>query len=146
MRFSKQENWRGLPCPSPGDLLDPGIEPTSLTSPTLASRFFTDRIWLFNTFITILSEKRERRMWRENVENLCREVTKVWQSILSMFLEFSSPIYGLRPHNLTYREPDSLEFSSCHWKYGFLKLPLPKHHPVASPHPKKQKLLSLNTY
>ena len=30
-----------LPCPPPGDLPDPGIEPTSLTSPALASRFFT---------------------------------------------------------------------------------------------------------
>ena len=27
MRFSKQEYWRGLPFPSPGDLLNPGIKP-----------------------------------------------------------------------------------------------------------------------
>ena len=27
--------------PSPGDLLNPGIEPASLASPALASRFFT---------------------------------------------------------------------------------------------------------
>ena len=27
--FSKQENWSGLPFPSPGDLPDPGIEPGS---------------------------------------------------------------------------------------------------------------------
>ena len=26
MRFSRQENMSGLPCPSPGDLPDPGIE------------------------------------------------------------------------------------------------------------------------
>ena len=25
--FSRQEYWSGLPFPSPGDLLDPGIEP-----------------------------------------------------------------------------------------------------------------------
>ena len=30
-----------MPCPLAGDLLDPGIEPTSLTSPALAGRFFT---------------------------------------------------------------------------------------------------------
>ena len=30
MEFSKQEYWSGLPFPSPGDLLDPGIEPGSL--------------------------------------------------------------------------------------------------------------------
>ena len=27
--FSKQEYWSGLPCPSPGDLPDPGLEPVS---------------------------------------------------------------------------------------------------------------------
>ena len=30
-----------FPCPSPGDLPDPGIEPTSLLPPALASGFFT---------------------------------------------------------------------------------------------------------
>ena len=39
MEFSRQEYWNGLPCPPPGDLPDPGIELTSLTSP--AGRFFT---------------------------------------------------------------------------------------------------------
>ena len=29
MKFSKQEYWSGLPCPSPGDLPDPGIKPRS---------------------------------------------------------------------------------------------------------------------
>ena len=29
MEFSRQEYWSGLPFPSPGDLLDPGIEPRS---------------------------------------------------------------------------------------------------------------------
>ena len=32
MEFSRQECWSGVPCPSPGDLPDPGIE---LRSPTL---------------------------------------------------------------------------------------------------------------
>ena len=27
MGFSRQEDWSGLPCPPPGDLPDPGIEP-----------------------------------------------------------------------------------------------------------------------
>ena len=27
MEFSRQEYWSGLPFPSPGDLLDSGIEP-----------------------------------------------------------------------------------------------------------------------
>ena len=29
MEFSRQEYWDGLPFPSPGNLPDPGIEPTS---------------------------------------------------------------------------------------------------------------------
>ena len=29
MGFSRQEYWRGLPFPSPGDLPDPGIDPAS---------------------------------------------------------------------------------------------------------------------
>ena len=29
MGFSRQEYWSGLPCPPPGDLPDPEVEPTS---------------------------------------------------------------------------------------------------------------------
>ena len=38
MGFSRQEYLSGLPFPSPGDLPNPGTEPTS---PALAGRFFT---------------------------------------------------------------------------------------------------------
>ena len=38
MGFPRQEDWSGLPCPSPGVVLDPGIEPGS---PSLAGGFFT---------------------------------------------------------------------------------------------------------
>ena len=31
MEFSRQEYWSGLPFPSPGDLPNPGIEPSSPT-------------------------------------------------------------------------------------------------------------------
>ena len=41
MEFSRQEYWSGLPFPFPGNLPDPGIEPTSLMSPALAGGFFT---------------------------------------------------------------------------------------------------------
>ena len=41
--FSRQKYWSGLPCPTPGDLPDPGpgIKPESLMSPALAGEFFT---------------------------------------------------------------------------------------------------------
>ena len=38
MEFSKQEYWSGLPFPSPGNLLNPGVKPRS---PALTGRFFT---------------------------------------------------------------------------------------------------------
>ena len=38
MGLPKEEYWSGLPFPSPEDLLDPGIEPTSSA---LAGGFFT---------------------------------------------------------------------------------------------------------
>ena len=38
MEFSRQEYWSGLPCPSPGDLPDPGMKPGS---PAWAGRFLT---------------------------------------------------------------------------------------------------------
>ena len=41
MGFSWQECWNGLPCPPPGDLPNPGVEPVSLTSPALSTGFFT---------------------------------------------------------------------------------------------------------
>ena len=41
MNFPRQEYWSELPCPPPGDLLNPCIKPTSLTSPALAGGFFT---------------------------------------------------------------------------------------------------------
>ena len=39
--FSRQEDWNGLPFPTPGDLPDPGIELVSLA---LAGRFFTTEL------------------------------------------------------------------------------------------------------
>ena len=41
MEFSRKEYRSGLPFPIPGNLLDPGIEPTSPASPELKDGFFT---------------------------------------------------------------------------------------------------------
>ena len=46
MGFSRQKYCSGLPCPSPGDLPEPGVKPASLMSPELARGFFTtSTIW-----------------------------------------------------------------------------------------------------
>ena len=39
MGFSRQEYCSGLLCPPPGNLPDPGIEPTSPVSPALQADF-----------------------------------------------------------------------------------------------------------
>ena len=39
--LSKQECWSRLPFLTPGNLLDPGIEPVSLATSALSGRFFT---------------------------------------------------------------------------------------------------------
>ena len=53
MGFSRQECWSGFPFPSPGDLPNPGIEPTFPESPALAGGFFTSEppgnIYISNT-------------------------------------------------------------------------------------------------
>ena len=41
MGFSRQAYWSGLPFPSPGDLPNPGIEPTSPEAPELQMDSFT---------------------------------------------------------------------------------------------------------
>ena len=41
MGFVRQEYWSGLPFPPPGDLPNPGMEPVSLVSPSLAGGCIT---------------------------------------------------------------------------------------------------------
>ena len=41
MGFSRQKYWSVLPCPLPGDLPDPGMEPSSVMSSALAGGFLT---------------------------------------------------------------------------------------------------------
>ena len=47
--FSGQEYWSGLPCPPPGDLPNPGIEPGSLTLQAI-SCIIVD--WFFTNWAT----------------------------------------------------------------------------------------------
>ena len=45
MGFSRQEYWSGLPCPPPGDLPHPGIEPMSPEAPALQTDSLPLRHW-----------------------------------------------------------------------------------------------------
>ena len=42
--FSRQEYWKGLLCPPPGDLPDPGIEPAFPAAPALRKDSFTTEL------------------------------------------------------------------------------------------------------
>ena len=53
--ISRQEYWSGLPCPPPGALPDPGIEPASLKTLALAGRFFTtNATWEAQIYLLLL--------------------------------------------------------------------------------------------
>ena len=71
MGFFRQEYWSGLPCPPPGALPNPGIKPTSLTSPASAGRFFTtSATWEAPRITSTLSKS---RIWGLINEILCHQ-------------------------------------------------------------------------
>ena len=43
MGFSRQEYWSALPCPPPGDLPDPGIKPSPVSSALQEDSFTTEQ-------------------------------------------------------------------------------------------------------
>ena len=51
MGFSRQQYCSELPCPPPGDLPDPGVEPLCLASPALAGEFVTTSTTLEAPFL-----------------------------------------------------------------------------------------------
>ena len=58
--FSRQEYWSGLPCPSPGDLPDPGIKPQSPAFQADSLRFEPQRRWSGPSPQLLLSQNAER--------------------------------------------------------------------------------------
>ena len=68
MGVSRQEYWNGLPCPPPGDLSDPGIEPVSLMSAARAGRIF----------ITSATWEAYSQPFNSLNQNLSGSVVKVW--------------------------------------------------------------------
>ena len=61
MGFSRQESWSVLPFPSPGDLPDPGIKPTSLMTPALAGGSLQN-VEIIAYQVRLLSLKRQERL------------------------------------------------------------------------------------
>ena len=92
MGFSRQEHWRGLPFPTPGNLLDPEIKHL-LLSPALVGGFFTTRIpWealspsIVRTHVSILFQILFPVKLLQNIEQnfLCYTVGPCWLSILNI--------------------------------------------------------------
>ena len=118
MGFCRQDYWSGLPCPPPGDLPDPGIEPTSLTSPALARGFFTaSTTWQAHW----LGTRPYWKCWREQPENtyICNilkdellemELLGLWTRAFKNFLNIVK---------LMYKVYYSLD--ACFWMCNFLK-------------------------
>ena len=59
MEFFRQEYWNGLPCPPPGDLLDPGIRLVSC----IAGIFFTAE--LPEKPLLIITDSKSVAFWRQ---------------------------------------------------------------------------------
>ena len=62
MGFSRQEYWSRLPCPSPGVLPDPGIQPASLNAPALVCGFFTTKATWEATSVTKAQGTEEKQV------------------------------------------------------------------------------------
>ena len=98
----QQEYRNGLPCPLPGDLPDPGIEPLSPMSPALAGGFFTTKAHLGSPIAVyrthcmptiLLGAKREGIstvtkfvvFWRRDEESKYYNVDWLWDKNIKVF-------------------------------------------------------------
>ena len=68
MGFSGQEYWSGLPCPPPGDLPNPGIEPTSLNVSYIDRQVLYQGLSAFSSK-TISSKHREVKILAGHVSH-----------------------------------------------------------------------------
>ena len=66
MGFSWQEHWSGLPCPPPGDIPNPGVEPASPVSPALHA----DTLPLYEASLVAQMVKNPPAMWETWVRSL----------------------------------------------------------------------------
>ena len=108
MGFSRQEYWRGLPLPSPGDLPNPGIEPTSPVSPALASVFFTTRAtwWAAVHWVT---QSQTRLKWLSSSSS--RATWEVLGRVFCLIYALPSPF----KIPWTKHAPFSLHIGPCHY-------------------------------
>ena len=95
MGFPRQEYWSGLPFPSPGDLSNPVIEPTS---PALAGGFFTTKPHSFS--FTYQQLGLLRSCWGSHLFSEAFSTAFLWYPIILCFI---------------------LKFIACGYLFHFLK-------------------------
>ena len=88
MGFSRQEYCSRLPFPPPGDLPNPGIEPSSLMSPALAGRFFTTSTRVAISEDRIMKILKEEGDGRRSGRRLFQRKSEYKDSVVEMHLIF----------------------------------------------------------
>ena len=86
MGFPRQEFWSGLPFLSPGDLPDPGIEPTH---PVLTGRFSDSSLLSQqgSPVFLFLEKKKEKEAWPERTyEPNLKSTSRHWEKTLEKLL------------------------------------------------------------
>ena len=109
MEFSRQEFWNGVPFPTPGDLSNPGIEPTSLGSPVLTGRYFTTnwppekpKMRPTNAIIATVNHKNQRKdVQKSQVLSTCSLVPSrpisVPRSLIMLCFSMKGKVKATRP-------------------------------------------------
>ena len=124
MGFPRQEYWSGLPFPSPGDLPDPGIEPSSLA---LAGEFFTTELpvmpftsyiletlaeklfWFFTSYLLLVHSGPSVTVLSPNVA-VPRKVLFFLACFLGMLSRFSRVPFFVTPWTAAHQAPLSMGF------------------------------------
>ena len=112
MEFSRQEYWNWLPFPPLGHLPNPGIEPMSLMSPTLAGRLFaTSTTWEDSHTVGQLSPH------AATTEAVCLEKPPQWEAHTATENSPCSPqLERAWVHQRRSAQPKINLKSHCKWK------------------------------
>ena len=129
MGFSRQEYWSGLPCPAPGNLPYPGVEPLSLLSPALAGGFFTtSTTWEAQEkkYITVIKGKGMCLEVRESLDWSLNELTFLGKLFEMGIRRVPTSFFCYSYHRNNWEEPLHMILST-QWAFSkcSLHLPLP---------------------